>query len=404
MIKAAVFGYGNIGSGVVKVIEDNADRVAQAVGDKVEIKYVLDLRDFEGDPIQSRVVHDVDTIINDPEILIISETMGGNEPAYTFTKKALEAGKSVCTSNKELVANHGAELIEIAKAHNCNYFFEASVGGGIPIIRTINEALTQEHILEITGIVNGTTNYILTKMDKEGAEFDEVLKKAQELGYAERNPDADIKGYDAVRKIAILSSLMSGHNVNYEDLHVEGITEILPLNFELADKAGMSIKLLATSKKVGDRYEAMVAPFMIKKDHPLASASDVFNAIFVQGDMLDGSMYYGRGAGKLPTASAVVADMIQAAKNLGRHQQIVWDQTPAQLVPFEDMKHQFFIVLSRESVPEEKAAELFGDNLIVHSTSQPILYGIFTDEMTEKAFADKTASIDNVISTIRVAQ
>ena len=217
-MEVAVYGYGNIGSGVVEVIERNQDVVAKGAGCDIHVKYVLDLRDFEGQPIQERVVHDVDVIVNDPEIKIVCETMGGVEPAYTFTRKALEAGKSVCTSNKELVARHGAELIQIAEEHHCNYFFEASVGGGIPIIRTIKSALRQEHILNISGIVNGTTNYMLTKMDREGADFDTVLKEAQEKGYAERNPEADVEGYDACRKIAILSSLMSGKNVDYQKI------------------------------------------------------------------------------------------------------------------------------------------------------------------------------------------
>ncbi|MCR5716872.1 MAG: homoserine dehydrogenase [Lachnospiraceae bacterium] len=402
MIKAAVFGYGNIGSGVVRVIEENADRVEKAVGDKVEVKYVLDLREFEGDPIRSRVVHDVDVIVNDPEIQIISETMGGNEPAYTFTKKALEAGKSVCTSNKELVANHGAELIRIAAEHHCNYFFEASVGGGIPIIRTINEALTQEHLLEISGIVNGTTNYILTKMDREGAAFDTVLKQAQDLGYAERNPEADIEGYDAVRKIAILSSLMSGQNVNYEDLHVEGITKISSEDFLYAAKLNRSIKLLATAKKVGEKYLAMVAPFMLSKDHPLASANDVFNAVFVKGDMLDDSMYYGRGAGKLPTASAVVADVIEAARNLGRHLPINWEEQPAKLVAFEDAKHCFFVRIDRASADEAKAKEVFGKGEVVTVDALANEFAYLTEEMSEKEFAAKKASLNGVLSAIRV--
>ena len=244
MIEAAIYGYGNIGSGVVEVIEKNQDRIAKAVGQGVHVKYVLDLRNFEGDPIQEKVVHDVDIIVNDPEIKIVCETMGGNEPAFTFTKKALLAGKSVCTSNKELVANHGAELIQIAKEHHCNYFFEASVGGGIPVIRTINNALKQETILNISGIVNGTTNYILTKMEKEGAAFEDVLKEAQELGFAERNPEADVEGYDACRKIAILSSLMSGKTVDYQDIDTEGITKLSAEDFLYGKKMGKTVKII----------------------------------------------------------------------------------------------------------------------------------------------------------------
>ena len=305
MIEAAIYGYGNIGSGVAEVIEKNQDRIEKAAGQGIHVKYVLDLREFEGDPVREKLVHDVDIIVNDPEVKIICETMGGNEPAYTFTKKALMAGKSVCTSNKELVANHGAELIRIAAEHQCNYFFEASVGGGIPIIRTLNNALKQENILNISGIVNGTTNYILTKMEKDGAAFEEVLKEAQELGFAERNPEADVEGYDACRKIAILSSLMSGKSVDYQDIYTEGITKLTTEDFLYAKKMDKTVKLLAMSKLTEEGYLAMVAPVLIGQEHPLYNVNGVFNAVFVKGNMLGDSMYYGSGAGKLPTASAV---------------------------------------------------------------------------------------------------
>lgn len=402
MIQVAVFGYGNIGGGVVDVIEQNQDVISKAAGDSVQVKYVLDLRDFEGDPIQSKVVHDVEIIIQDPDIKIICETMGGNEPAYTFTKKALEQGKSVCTSNKELVANHGAELIKIAAEHNCNYFFEASVGGGIPIIRTIKGALKQEHILKISGIVNGTTNYILTKMAREGVAFDVVLKEAQEKGYAERNPEADVEGHDACRKIAILSSLMSGKTVDFKQIYTEGITKITAEDFLYANQMGKAIKLLAMSKRLEAGYLAMVAPFLISSDYPLYNVNDVFNGIFVKGNMLDDSMYYGRGAGKLPTASAVVADVIECARFMGTHLPLEWTEEKASLVPIAASKRSFFVRIRKEDISEEKAKEIFGKGEIVQVAKLPTEYGFITQTMTEKDFQEITANQKGIISCIRM--
>ena len=238
MAKIAVLGYGTVGSGVVEVLETNKDSITKRAGREIEVKSVLDLRDFPGDPIQEKIVHDVDVIINDPEIEVVVEVMGGVEPAFTFVKRALEAGKSVCTSNKALVAAHGPELLEMAKKRNLNFMFEASVGGGIPIIRPLNQSLTADEITKITGILNGTTNYILTKMDKEGSTYEETLKEAQELGYAERNPEADVEGFDACRKIAILTSLAYGSTVKFEEIRTEGITKITTKDFKYAEKLG----------------------------------------------------------------------------------------------------------------------------------------------------------------------
>ena len=307
MIQIAVLGYGTVGSGVVEVIDTNHASINKKAGEDIEIKYVLDLREFPGDPVEKKLVHDFETIINDPDVRIIVETMGGVNPAYEFTKRALLAGKSVCTSNKELVAKHGPELLEIAKARDINYLFEASCGGGIPIIRPLNSSLTADEIDEITGILNGTTNYILSKMASDGSGFDEALKEAQEKGYAERNPEADVEGYDACRKIAILSSLAFGCHVDFEDIYTEGITRITATDIKYAQAIGTSIKLLATSRKIGDGFYAMVSPVMIDSNNPLFSVQGVFNAIFIHGNVLGDAMFYGSGAGKLPTASAVVA-------------------------------------------------------------------------------------------------
>ncbi|MBP5744688.1 MAG: homoserine dehydrogenase, partial [Lachnospiraceae bacterium] len=284
MIKVAVFGYGTVGSGVVDVIDDNNELISKRIGDDICVKYILDIRDFPGDRNEAKIVHDVNVVIDDPEVSIICETMGGTKFAYPYTKSALEKGKSVCTSNKELVAAYGPELLETAKANNCSYLFEASVGGGIPIIRPMNTSLAPEHIEKITGILNGTTNYMLTKMAREGSNYDDVLKEAQDKGYAERNPEADVEGYDACRKIAILSSLMTGKTVNYENIYTEGITKLTALDFEYAAKLDRSIKLLAIAEDKGGKLAAMVAPFMIGKEHPLNGVNDVFNAIYVTGN------------------------------------------------------------------------------------------------------------------------
>ena len=300
-MKAAVMGYGTIGSGVVEVLNINHDSIAKRAGEAIEVKYVLDLRDFPGDPIQDKIVHDYKVIAEDPEIGMVVETMGGVEPAYTFVRAMLEAGKHVTTSNKALVAEKGAELIALAKEKNVNFLFEASVGGGIPIIRPLNSCLTADVIEEITGILNGTTNYMLTKMSVEGSEFADVLKDAQDKGYAEKDPTADVEGFDACRKIAILTSLVCGQQVDFNDIHTEGITKISATDIKYAKAMGKAIKLLATSRKVGDSYCAMVSPCMLPQEHPLYPVNDVFNAIFVHGNVLGDAMFYGSGAGKLPT-------------------------------------------------------------------------------------------------------
>ena len=313
MKHVAVMGYGTVGSGVYEVLTKNKDVVSKNVGEELNVKYVLDLREFPGDPVSEVLTHNFDDILNDEEVSVVAEVMGGIEPAYTFTKKCLLAGKSVCTSNKALVEKHGAELLAIAKEKNVNYLFEASVGGGIPIIRPLHTCLTADVIEEISGILNGTTNYMLTKMSAEGADYAEVLKDAQNKGYAERNPEADVEGHDPARKIAILTSLITGKKVDFEDIYCEGITKVTTEDIAYAKKLGLSIKLLATSKKIGDQYSIMVTPKMLGAAHPLFAVNDVFNAIFVKGNMLGDSMFYGSGAGKLPTASAVAGDIVEAA-------------------------------------------------------------------------------------------
>ena len=398
MIKVAVMGFGTIGSGVVEVLSINRESIAKRVGDTIDVKYVLDLRDFEGHPIQKKIVHDYRRIVEDKEVSIVVETMGGVEPAYTFVKAMLEAGKHVTTSNKALVAEKGAELLEIAKAHQVNFQFEASVGGGIPIIRPLKSCLTADVIEEITGIINGTTNYMLTEMSEKGTNFDDVLKDAQAKGYAEKDPTADIEGYDAGRKIAILTSLVAGQQVDFEDIHTEGISHITSTDIKYAKSMGRAIKLLATSKHVGDGYAAMVAPFLLNSKHPLFSVNGVFNAIFVKGNVLGDAMFYGSGAGKLPTASAVVADIVEMAKHMDKHIPIEWRREKLELIDYKDFDNRFFV---RANESEEAVKEVFGEVEFVKAEDVTGEVGFVTSVMPESEFETRAAKLA-VIQKIRV--
>ena len=399
MIKIAVMGYGTIGSGVVEVLDINKNNIAKRAGKEIEVKYILDLRDFPGDPIQDKIVHDYKTIVEDPEVRIVVETMGGVEPAYTFVKAMLEAGKHVTTSNKALVAAKGAELIALAKEKNVNFMFEASVGGGIPIIRPLNSCLTADEIEEITGIVNGTTNYMLSKMTDEGVEFEAALKDAQAKGYAEKDPTADVEGYDSCRKIAILTSLVCGQQVDFEDIHTEGITKISATDIRYAKAMGRSIKLLATSKKTKDGYAAMVAPYLLSTTNPLFSVSDVYNAIFVHGNVLGDAMFYGSGAGKLPTASAVVADIVEMAKHLEINIAVEWSSKKMQLSDYKELENQFFV---RTSSAKEDIEKAFQNVSYVELSDATGEVGFVTETMKEADYEKAAAALD-VIQMIRVA-
>lgn len=400
MVKVAVLGYGNIGSGVVTVIQENQALIEKKIDNEIEVKYVLDLREFPGDPMEKKLVHDVNVILEDPEIAVVCETMGGVDPAYTFSKKALLAGKSVCTSNKELVAAHGAELLEIARKQNVNYMFEASVGGGIPIIRPLNHSLIPEKIEQITGIMNGTTNYMLTKMAREGSSYEDVLKEAQEKGYAEKNPTADVEGYDACRKIAILSSLMCGKTVDYNEIYTEGITKITDKDFLYAKQLHMSIKLLAMSKDMDGGLLAMVAPFMIGETHPLFAVNDVFNGILVHGNMLDDAMFYGRGAGKLPTASAVVSDVMECARNRNHNLRVYWSDEKMTMKHIDETSKRFFVRVKAEALASAHSA--FGMFEKIEVSKLPDEFAFITDVMTEKEYQRRAQTVDGVLGMIRV--
>ena len=400
MVNIAVLGYGTVGSGVVEVIHTNHERINQRIGDELNVKYVLDLRDFPGDPIQEKLVHDFNVIVEDPDVQIVVEVMGGIEPAYTFVKRSLQAGKSVATSNKALVAKHGAELLSIARDKNINFLFEASVGGGIPIIRPLNSSLTADEIEEITGILNGTTNYMLSKMFYEGADYAEVLKEAQDKGYAERNPEADVEGYDACRKIAILSSLISGQQVDFEDIYTEGITKITAEDFCYAAKMKKSIKLLGSSWKTDDKFYAMVCPMLLDNEHPLAGVKDVFNAIFVRGNMVDETMFYGKGAGKLPTASAVAADVIDCAKHIGKNIKILWEPEKLTLSDLGNFERKYFVRMPADTA-EETIQNIFGtvEMISVDGIDEK---AFITGLMKESAFNAAAEKAGNIINRIRL--
>lgn len=397
MIKIAVMGYGIIGSGVVQVIETNQDSICKKIGEGVEVKYILDLRDFEGSPVQDKVVHDYKIIAQDPEISIVVESMGGVEPAYTFVNAMLEAGKSVTTSNKALVAVHGSKLIAAAKAHNVNFMFEASVGGGIPIIRALNSCLTADRIEEINGIVNGTTNYMMTRMAEDGCSFEEALKDAQDKGFAEKDPTADIEGHDAGRKIAILTSLIAGQQVDFEDIYTEGISKITATDILYAKKMGRVIKLLAASRQTGDTYTVMVAPFLLSREHPLYTVNGVFNAVFVRGNMLGDAMFYGSGAGSLPTASAVVADVVELAKHIGKHIELVWEPEKLEIADYKKQPARFFV---RTQADRAAAENVFGAVEYVEVPEISGETGFVTGLLTEEDFEQKAAAL-GIIQRIR---
>lgn len=405
MINVAVLGYGVVGSGVVEVLRMNKGIIDANAGKKVRIKYVLDIIDFPNDPVQEFIVHDFDTIVNDEEVNIVVEAMGGLEPAYTFVKRALLSKKHVCTSNKALVAEYGNELIKCAKENNVSFLFEASCGGGIPIIRPLNTAMVADEISSIVGILNGTTNYILTHMEKDNLGFADVLKEAQSLGYAEKNPASDIEGLDSCRKLAILSSIAYENYFDYKEIKTEGITKIDINDMLYAKAIDKKIKLLGFSKKEdSENTFAIVAPFLISNNNPLYNVNDVLNAILVHGNAVNDVMYYGSGAGKLPTASAVVSDIVEIAKNIDRHIPLRWNSEKLELSDIKDIKFRYFVrIKGNKNEMQDELEHIFGSLKKVISLDE--IYGEFaviTNYMSENRFNEVTKDLDCVLNRIRI--
>lgn len=365
MVSVAIMGHGVVGSGVAEILLTHKQKLFASVGEEIYIKHVLDLRDFPDSPISDRFTKNFEDIVNDIDVRVVVEVMGGVTPAYDFVKRCLQMGKSVVTSNKELVAKHGAELLTIAKENNTNFLFEASVGGGIPIIRPMNQCLVANNVSEVAGILNGTTNFILTKMINEGMDFDTALKIAQDLGYAERNPEADVEGHDACRKICILASLAYSKHIYPDAVHTEGITKITLDDVKYAEIWGGVIKLIGKVKKLDkDMIDIVVAPMFVPNNSQLSSIDDVFNGIMVRGDCTGDVVFYGKGAGKLPTASAVVADIVDCVKHLNTRKHLYWaDSDNSSVIDYKESITAMYIRANAQDTDAayNKAKELFKD-------------------------------------------
>ncbi len=401
MKNVAVLGYGVVGSGTVELFEKNRESICSKIGRDCDIKYIVDLRDFPGDKFESLLVKDFNKVLEDDEIEVVAEVIGGINPAYQFTKSALEKGKSVVTSNKELVAAKGAELLKIAHEHNVNYLFEASVGGGIPIIRPLNKCLAGNTIEQISGILNGTTNFILNKMIKDQMDFDSALKLAQELGYAEKDPTADIEGHDACRKICILASLAYGKHVYPEYVHCSGISHITPEDVAYAENAGCAIKLIGSAKPVeGGKITAIVCPRLVQRSNLLSEVDGVYNAISVTGDGVGDVLFYGKGAGKLPTASAVVGDIIDCLKHKDRSVMISWEDCTDKdyVVRYKTAENSMYVRIHAENADELKPAlsELFGKLTYLERANRPDNELAFiTPTMVESVIDEKLAELSH---------
>ena len=368
MIAIAVLGHGVVGSGVAEVLEKNRESICRKAGADIYVKKILDLRDFPGLSYSDRFTKSFDEILSDPDIQVVVEVMGGLKPAFEYVSAALNAGKSVVTSNKELVAAKGAELLALAKKKNRNFLFEASVGGGIPIIRPLHQCLAANEINEIVGILNGTTNFILTKMIREGMSFADALKMAQELGYAEKDPTADVEGHDTCRKICILASLAFGAHIYPEEVPTQGITKITLEDVHYAESAGRVIKLLGQTRKVGEKCYVMVGPALVGREGPLAGVEDVFNAVLVRGDATGDVVFYGKGAGKLPTASAVVSDVIDCVKAEGTIATLHWEDARGRAADIREEASARYIRCKGEAAA---ATKVFGQVAFLQRAGKP---------------------------------
>ena len=398
MVYIAVMGHGVVGSGVVEVLRQNHEGITSRSKEDIRVKYILDLREFPDLPYADRFTKDFEVIVNDPEVKVVVETMGGLHPAYEYVKRCLEAGKSVATSNKELVASKGAELLKIAQDHNVNFLFEASVGGGIPILRPMSQCLAANDIFEIVGILNGTTNFILTKMIREQMSFADALSLAQQLGYAERDPSADIEGHDACRKICILASLAFGKHVYPEQVETEGITKITLTDVEYAGSAGCVIKLIGRAKTLdGGHIFSAVYPALISRESQLSSVDDVFNAVMVRGNAIGDVIFYGRGAGKLPTASAVVADVIDCVKHLSARKYLFWEDGEEGYVsdPLEDNVRLYVRAKADDkAAAAEEVRRNFGDvRMLSRSDEDEQALAFITPMSTERALRKELAAL-----------
>ncbi len=404
MIQIAILGFGVVGSGTAEVLTENKAIIEKKVGQPFNIKYILDLRDFPNSPFADKIIHDFNIIANDPEVTLVAEMMGGSHPAYDFTKTCLEAGKSVVTSNKEVVANFGTELLEIAKAHGVSYLFEASVGGGIPIIRPMNQDLSSNHITAVNGILNGTTNYILTKMETEGTPFVDVLKDAQRLGYAEANPTADIEGLDAARKIVILAAMAFSKRIDPSSIPCEGITKITVEDMETARELGYAIKLIGHTEEQNGKILCMVSPRLVPIGNPIAGVSDVFNGILVDANMVGQVMFYGPGAGKLPTASAVVADMIDIMEHTPANIKVPeWsDATPEDIMDFSMYTCQHLVVLNAPLSAVNEFSSVFGAKKICGKDGRVAIITSERSETDMSALLSRANETYPVISHIRL--
>ena len=405
MVKIAVLGYGTVGSGVVELFQINKELITKRTGEEIEVKYVFGRHKYPGTLAENKITNDFRTILEDDEIKIVAEVMGGLDPAYPFVKQLLEKGKSVVTSNKELVAKHGAELLKLAKDHHVNFLFEASVAGGIPIIRSLYSALAADRVDKITGILNGTTNYMMTKMFYHNEEYSQVLKEAQDLGYAERNPEADVEGYDAGRKIAILSSIISQKEVDFEEIYTEGITNITTEDIKYAKEMNMTVKLIASAKRMGDGFQVMVSPCLIGQQHPLYDVNGVYNAVLVTGNISGDNMFYGSGAGKLPTASAVGADIINIAKNHDKNIMAEWTDEKQNLIDRKDSEKRFFVRMSGIQKDYEKMIEeVFGKVSFLVIEDRKDEFGFVTEKIKEGVYEEKEKLFPNILHRIRIEE
>jgi len=402
----AIIGFGIVGGGIPDVIDSCRDGIRNALGEDIEVKYILDLRDFPDSPYGDRVVHDIKTIVEDPEIELVCETMGGSHPAYEFSVTCMEHGISVVTSNKEVVANFGDKLLECAKKNAVSYLFEASVGGGIPCLRPFATSLGHEKITGVSGILNGTTNFILTKMKTEGREFADVLAEAQALGYAERDPSADVDGIDAMRKIIILTALATGKLASDKVVYAETIRNITPADIDAAERIGGAVKLIGTYKAVGDKMSVFVCPQIVKNDMALSAVNDVYNAVSVKCDITGDVMFYGRGAGRYPTAGAVVADavaVLSGAAEVEKNHVFVRDDSA--VLPFEDVKFTYYIRTAVSSAAE--AAETFKgvfDDVTVLDGSADGVCEFICGKLSKRELDAALPALGDVQSVIRILE